>query len=127
MPVDTGKSCFRPAPEQIDGVECYAGPDGLRALLSRTGILICLLPFTDSTRGILAKPLFDMPPPHIASMTQPDTAVDVMLDNSRRHREGGRWLISWIIAGVIRDYLGTIGKAIRMTPAGFRKPARSTI
>jgi phosphoglycerate dehydrogenase-like enzyme len=127
MPVDTGKSCFRPAPEQIDGVACDAGPAGLRALLSRTGILLCLLPFTDGTRGILVKPLFDMPSPHIASMTRPETAVDVMLDSIRRHREGGRWLISWTVAGDIRDYLGTIGKAIRMTPAGFRKPARSTI
>jgi glyoxylate/hydroxypyruvate reductase A len=26
--------------------------------------------------------------PHIASATRPDTAVDVVLDNLRRHREG---------------------------------------
>jgi glyoxylate/hydroxypyruvate reductase A len=26
--------------------------------------------------------------PHIASMTQPETAVDVVLDNIRRHRSG---------------------------------------
>jgi glyoxylate/hydroxypyruvate reductase A len=26
--------------------------------------------------------------PHIASMTQPDTAAEVVLDNIRRHREG---------------------------------------
>jgi glyoxylate/hydroxypyruvate reductase A len=26
--------------------------------------------------------------PHVASMTQPDSAVDVVLDNLRRHRDG---------------------------------------
>ncbi|CAN7418323.1 glyoxylate/hydroxypyruvate reductase A [Pseudoduganella sp. LjRoot289] len=132
------------SPRQIDGVECHAGADGLGQFLARTDILICLLPLTDSTRGILSKPLFDqlpqgatvinvgrgghlmqedllqaldqgqlggavldvcepepLPPghpfwthpkvvltPHIASMTQPETAVDAVVDNIRRHREG---------------------------------------
>lgn len=130
--------------QQIAGVECYAGPDGLQQFLARTDILICLLPLTDNTRGILSKPLFDRLPqgatvinvgrgghlvqqdllqaldegkvgnaildvcepeplpsdhpfwahpkvvltPHIASMTQPETAVDAVIDNIRRHREG---------------------------------------
>jgi glyoxylate/hydroxypyruvate reductase A len=132
------------SPQQIEGVECHAGVEGLRQFLARTDILICLLPLTDSTRGILAKPLFDKLPrgatvinvgrgghlvqedllqaldegqlsgaildvcepeplpsdhpfwkhskvtltPHIASMTQPETAVEAMIDNLRRHREG---------------------------------------
>lgn len=132
------------SPQQIDGVECYAGQDGLQQFLARTDILICLVPLTDSTRGILSKPLFDQLPrgatvinvgrgghlvqkdllqaldegklgnaildvcepeplpsdhpfwthpkitltPHIASMTQPETAVEAVLDNIRRHREG---------------------------------------
>jgi glyoxylate/hydroxypyruvate reductase A len=132
------------SPQRIDGVECHAGADGLRAFLARTDILICLLPLTDSTRGILCGSLFDQLPrgatlinvgrgghlvqqdllqaldagqiggaildvcepeplpsghpfwthpkvvltPHIASMTQPDTAADAVLDNIRRHREG---------------------------------------
>lgn len=132
------------SPQQIEGVECHAGVDGLQDFLARTDILICLLPLTDSTRGILAKPLFDklprgatvinvgrgghlvqedllqaldagqlsgaildvcepepLPPghpfwthpkvvltPHIASMTQPETAVEAVLDNLRRHKEG---------------------------------------
>lgn len=141
-----GFSCagWSRSPQQIEGVECCAGPDGLQQFLARTDILICLLPLTDSTRGILAKPLFDrlprgatvinvgrgghlvqedllraldegrvgqaildvcepepLPPghpfwahpkvqltPHIASMTQPETAVDAVIDNLRRHREG---------------------------------------
>jgi glyoxylate/hydroxypyruvate reductase len=141
-----GFSCagWSRSPQQIEGVECYAGQDGLQQFLARTDILICLVPLTDSTRGILSKPLFDrLPPgatvinvgrgghlvqedllqaldegrlgnaildvcepeplpsdhpfwrhpkitltPHIASMTQPETAVEAVLENIRRHREG---------------------------------------
>jgi glyoxylate/hydroxypyruvate reductase len=141
-----GFSCagWSRSPQQIDGVECYAGADGLQQFLARTDILICLLPLTDSTRGILSKPLFDRLPrgatvinvgrgghlvqqdllqaldegtvgraildvcepeplptghpfwahpkvvltPHIASMTQPETAVDAVIDNLYRHRQG---------------------------------------
>ena len=141
-----GFSCagWSRSPQQIEGVDCYAGADGLQQFLARTDILICLLPLTDRTRGILSKPLFDqlprgaavinlgrgghlvqqdllqaldegqvgkaildvcepepLPPghpfwahpkvvltPHIASMTQPETAVEAVIDNIRRHREG---------------------------------------
>jgi glyoxylate/hydroxypyruvate reductase A len=141
-----GFSCagWSRSPKRIEGVECYAGPEGLQAFLARTDILVCLLPLTGSTRGMLAQPLFDrlprgaavinvargghlvqedllraldqgqlscavldvcepepLPPehpfwthpkvtltPHVASMTQPETAVDAVLDNLRRHREG---------------------------------------
>jgi glyoxylate/hydroxypyruvate reductase A len=141
-----GFSCagWSRSPQQIYGVACHDGPDGLRDFLARTDILICLLPLTDSTRGILCKRLFDqlprgatvinvgrgghlvqddllqaldtgqlcgamldvcepepLPPdhpfwshphvqltPHIASMTQPETAVEAVLDNIRRHQEG---------------------------------------
>lgn len=129
---------------EIDGVECHSGADGLQAFLRCTDILICLLPLTEQTRGILSLPLFEQLPtgaclinvgrgahlvqddllraldngqisravldvcdpeplpaghplwshpqvlltPHIASMTQPETAVDVVIDNLRRHRQG---------------------------------------
>lgn len=128
----------------MDGVSCYSGSDGLAQLLARTDILICLLPLTDDTRGILNRRLFAALPagaalinvgrgghlveadllealdsgqlaaatldvcaneplaaahrfwdhpaivltPHIASMTQPACAVDVVLDNIRRHQAG---------------------------------------
>jgi glyoxylate/hydroxypyruvate reductase A len=141
-----GFSCagWSRSPQQIAGIECHAGPDGLRDFLARTDILICLLPLTDSTRGILSRPLFDQLPrgatvinvgrgghlvqedllqaldegqlscamldvcepeplpqehpfwahpkvvltPHIASMTQPETAVEAVIDNLRRHQAG---------------------------------------
>ncbi|WP_144629930.1 2-hydroxyacid dehydrogenase [Bordetella genomosp. 13] len=37
----------------LPGVQAYAGPDELPAFLSRTDVLVCLLPSTDTTRGIL--------------------------------------------------------------------------
>jgi glyoxylate/hydroxypyruvate reductase len=136
---------------RIDGVHCYAGADEQAAFLARTDILVCLLPLTDATRGLLNGALFQqlppgaalvhvgrgpqlvtddliaaldsgqlaeavldvtdpepLPPdhalwrharvqitPHIASMTQPDTAAAVVIDNLRRF-EAGRPLIGLV-------------------------------
>lgn len=45
-------------PQTTAGVESFAGADQLDAFLARTDILVCLLPLTPETRGILALPLF---------------------------------------------------------------------
>lgn len=45
-------------PKDLPGVACYGGPEGLGAFLRRTDILICLLPLTADTRGILDSSLF---------------------------------------------------------------------
>jgi len=127
----------------IEDVECYAGAAQLPAFLARCDVLICLLPLTGDTEGILdgavfaalpdgaalinvgrgghlnegdllaaldsgklasatldvfaSEPLPESHPfwhhpgvtmtPHIASMTQPETAVDAVLANLRRHAE----------------------------------------
>lgn len=42
----------------IPGVHCFAGSDELNGFLSHCDILICLLPLTDETRGILNEKLF---------------------------------------------------------------------
>ncbi|RDJ98795.1 2-hydroxyacid dehydrogenase [Paraburkholderia lacunae] len=132
------------SPREIEGVDCHAGDDALAGFLARTDILICLLPLTPATRGLLDAKLFAKLPrgasliqtgrgphlnqqdllaaldsghlqnaildvtdpeplparhplwthprvritPHIASATRPDTAVDVVLENLRRHRAG---------------------------------------
>jgi len=128
----------------VPGVSCFNGVEGLHAFLSRTEILVCLLPLTDSTRGILDVRVFaalpegaavinvgrgghlveedllasldsghlraavldvceaEPPParhpfwnhpkiwltPHIASTTQPKSAVEAVLANLRRHQRG---------------------------------------
>lgn len=129
---------------RMDGVESFAGPDQLQPFLEGCDILICLLPLTPETRGILNRKLFSALPagaalinvgrgphlvdadlvealdsgrlsraildvtdpeplpaehpfwthprvfltPHVASMTQPETAAPILLENVRRYRRG---------------------------------------
>lgn len=42
----------------VDGVQCFAGDEGLDGFLGVSDIVVCLLPLTPQTRGILSKPLF---------------------------------------------------------------------
>lgn len=128
----------------LDGVECFAGDESLPRFLAQCDLLVCLLPLTEATRGILDERLMSLLPrgaalinvargphldhdallsalnsghlsraildvtdpeplppdhalwrhprvlitPHIASMTQPDTAAPVLLANLRRHIAG---------------------------------------
>ncbi|MBM3571004.1 MAG: glyoxylate/hydroxypyruvate reductase A [Alphaproteobacteria bacterium] len=41
------------SPKTIDGVACYHGPNGLAAMLKQANYLVCLLPATPSTVGIV--------------------------------------------------------------------------
>ncbi|PMR73341.1 2-hydroxyacid dehydrogenase [Billgrantia endophytica] len=131
-------------PRQLAGVTCYAGESALGDFLAGSEILVCLLPLTERTRGILDATLFERLPrgaclvnvgrgahlidadllqaldrgqlsaavldvcdpepppadhplwhhprilltPHVASMTQPESAVAMVLDNIARHRAG---------------------------------------
>ena len=132
------------SPREMAGVESFAGADQLQAFLEGCDVLICLLPLTPSTRGILNRKLFSALPlgaalinaargqhlvdsdllealdsghlsraildvtdpeplpdahpfwahprvfltPHVASMTQPETAAPILLENLRRHQRG---------------------------------------
>ena len=46
------------SPKVIDQVQCFYGIDGLSSLLSEVDMLICMLPLTEQTRGILNSDLF---------------------------------------------------------------------
>ncbi len=50
------------SPKALPGVACWAGDEQLGDFLARSDILICLLPLTDSTRGILNQALFEQLP-----------------------------------------------------------------
>jgi glyoxylate/hydroxypyruvate reductase len=128
----------------ITAVDCFAGSDQLPAFLGQCDIVVCVLPLTEQTRGILNRQLFQHLPkgaalvnmgrgghlieadllealaegqlsaavldvleqepaapdhpfwshpqilltPHIAAMTQPESAFAVLLENIRRHQRG---------------------------------------
>jgi glyoxylate/hydroxypyruvate reductase A len=132
------------SPRMVDGVACYHGADQLPEFLAGVDILVCLLPLTPETRGILNAELFKALPqgaslvhagrgqqldaealiealdnghlggavldvtepeplpaehslwhhpkiiltPHIASVTQPETAANTVIANIRRYEAG---------------------------------------
>ena len=49
-------------PKDIEGVKCLAGKDALDDFLSQARILICMLPLTPKTKGILNQKIFDRLP-----------------------------------------------------------------
>jgi glyoxylate/hydroxypyruvate reductase A len=131
-------------PKSLDGIASYAGADGLAAFLAATDILVCVLPLTAETRGLINRATLAALPggafviniargahvvdadliaaldsghiagatldvfadeplprdhpfwlhpkvtvtPHIAALTNPDTAADGVADNLRRLAEG---------------------------------------
>lgn len=48
--------------KHLEGVKTYAGQDELTSFLATTDILICLLPLTNDTKGILNKAIFNKLP-----------------------------------------------------------------
>lgn len=50
------------AAKTIPGVQSFVGPGGRAALLARSDVLVCLLPLTPATRGILDRATFERLP-----------------------------------------------------------------
>jgi glyoxylate/hydroxypyruvate reductase A len=46
------------SPRAVDGIECFHGAGQIDAFLRQTDILVCLLPLTSDTRGILNRDIF---------------------------------------------------------------------
>ncbi|MDE1186024.1 MAG: glyoxylate/hydroxypyruvate reductase A [Pantoea sp.] len=69
--VSLGFNCagWSRTPREIDGVRCWHGSDQLDEFLAHSDILVCLLPLTDSTRGLLNAELFARLP-HGAALVQ---------------------------------------------------------
>ncbi|HEY9889728.1 MAG TPA: glyoxylate/hydroxypyruvate reductase A, partial [Candidatus Obscuribacterales bacterium] len=51
------------SPKHLPGIHSYVGPSELSAFLARSQILVCLLPLTPATEGILNLDLFQQLPP----------------------------------------------------------------
>jgi glyoxylate/hydroxypyruvate reductase A len=46
------------SPKQLPDIETYAGPEGVNAVLAKADILVCLLPLTDKTSGMMDAAFF---------------------------------------------------------------------
>ncbi|MBD3897758.1 glyoxylate/hydroxypyruvate reductase A [Halomonas sp. ML-15] len=87
---DFGFQCagWNRSERSLPGVECFTGEHGLADFLARTDILICLLPLTDETRGILSQKLFRQLPQGamLINLGRGDHLVeDDLLDALERH------------------------------------------
>ncbi len=51
------------SPKSVDGIEVSHGADGLDGLLRRSNVVVCLLPLTTETEGILSAETFAKMPP----------------------------------------------------------------
>ncbi|MES2978646.1 MAG: glyoxylate/hydroxypyruvate reductase A [Pseudomonadota bacterium] len=64
--------------KHIDGVQCYAGSEGLSAFLAATRIVVCLLPLTAETEGILREETLSqlMPGGYVINVARGGHVVD---------------------------------------------------
>ncbi len=81
----------------IEGVQCYAGEDELPAFLARCNILVCLLPLTADTRGILDRRVFDALPEG-AAVVNAGRGGHLVQDDLLAALDAGR--LSWAILDV---------------------------
>jgi glyoxylate/hydroxypyruvate reductase A len=85
--------------KQIDGIECFAGESGIKPFLTRTDILICLLPHTPDTDGMLNAELItglakDGPLPGPVLINAGRGKIQVEVDILKALEEGDLWAAS---------------------------------
>ncbi|WP_049623488.1 2-hydroxyacid dehydrogenase [Frateuria defendens] len=73
----------------LPGIATYAGGDALGAFLARSDILVCLLPLTDATRGLLDARLFDALP-HGAALVHAGRGPQLVAHDLLAALDGGR-------------------------------------
>ena len=73
---------------ELGGVRCYAGNDELDRLLARSDVLVCLLPLTDATRGVLNAALFAKLP-HGASLVHVGRGAQLVASDLLQALDGG--------------------------------------
>ena len=66
------------SPKHIDGVQCYYGADQLHQFLAATRVLVCLLPLTPDTEGIINRRSLAqlMPPGYVINVARGAHVVD---------------------------------------------------
>jgi glyoxylate/hydroxypyruvate reductase A len=74
---------------KVQGVDTFHGAAGLETFLRATEILVCLLPLTDHTRGMLGSPLFDALPPG-ARLVHMGPSEQLVLDDVAAALDDGR-------------------------------------
>jgi len=67
--------------KDVEGVESFAGPDGLGPFLARSRVLVCLLPSTPRTRGLLDRAALRALPQgaYVVNVSRGDVLVDADL------------------------------------------------
>jgi len=76
-------------PRELDGVRCWHGAEQLETFLAHSEILVCLLPLTDSTRGMLNADLFKQLP-HGAALVQVGRGPQLIDDDLLTALESGQ-------------------------------------
>lgn len=84
--------------KEISGVSCYAGEDSLDLFLARCDILVCLLPLTAATRGILNPRVFGALPRGASVI---NVGRGAHLDNQALIEALDSGQISWAILDVV--------------------------
>jgi len=107
------------SPKTLDGVHCYAGPDGFKRFLARSRVLVNVLPLTPETENILDEPLFSLLPPdsYIINIARGEHLNEsALLERIAGKKIAGAVLDVFRTEPLPADHLFWDNPAIRITP-----------